>query len=252
MLTQAELQNFYRLLESKDPTMVELALEMAAGMHYDWGEADYHAWHHLIEESKLISRGYEGVMEDMKMAHHDLFYVLAYIHQQHFFAIHIESEAQVLPGHSDRFINLKKLKVNSKGSLRPLLQDKHLMQFVYELNFKEQGLSSTPEALAEFKSTQKIDLSHNALTELPDSISELKELRSLHVQFNQLSGLPESMQALQNLSTLWIAKNQFKALPAWLPELKNLRMCYVFDNPWAENCVVSMQGQMPWCMFFDR
>lgn len=241
-----ELENLYKLLESKDENSVLLALEIAEGLCIDWGEKDYRAWAKIILDSNNNSFS-------SKLKHDfDLLDIIEYVHRQTAISLTLTADIKELPGHAERLLQLESISVKSDGNISPLALNAYLNPLCTEISFREQQLKTVPPELQQFAKLQKIDFSHNELEEIPDFIGNLTTLRSLHLQFNNLSFLPKTMMQMQELRTLWLAKNNFAVLPDWLSELKNLHTIYIFDNPLDKLQLETLRAKMPNTAFFDR
>ncbi len=84
-----------------------------------------------------------------------------------------------------------------------------------------------------FKNPQKVvklDLSNQGITSLPDSVSQFKNLKHLDISGNYFRKLPEQISTLKNLRILDLSDNELTEIPIFLTNLKKLKSLDLTNN----------------------
>jgi Leucine-rich repeat (LRR) protein/energy-coupling factor transporter ATP-binding protein EcfA2 len=106
-----------------------------------------------------------------------------------------------------------------------VFRDKKLI----ELNLEPCGLIEFV-IIDEYKDLEKLSFRNNHLTSLPEAIGDLTKLTSLDLACNELTSLPETMSNLISLTYLSLGYNKLSALPEWLGDLTNLTKLNLCNN----------------------
>lgn len=108
---------------------------------------------------------------------------------------------------------------------------------VYGLDLSEQGLTTFPMEILEFKNLRMLQIGNgyqaqnwNLIEDLPQELGQLKNLEYLGITRNHIKKLPKEIGKLQNLKVLYCSDNHLKKLPKEIGDLQNLEELFCTGN----------------------
>lgn len=119
-----------------------------------------------------------------------------------------------------RLLDLSGLGLTSFPSFPIALSD---LQNLWELDLKDNELTSSPIEIGPLQNLRRLDLTNNTLTSLPVDLAVLQNLQVLILRNNQITSLPaNSVDRLEKLEELDLSGNKLTSLPDIFDQLTNL------------------------------
>jgi len=109
------------------------------------------------------------------------------------------------------------------------------LDFLKELNLKNNLIEMLPESFSQMDSLLILKLHNNMLSSLPEDIGNLENLKKLFLPGNQLTSIPDSIGELQNLKILNLQQNLLTSLPSTICDLPEDCTIKIDDNCIAGN-----------------
>lgn len=104
------------------------------------------------------------------------------------------------------------------------------LNFLEELSFLNNSLTSLPPEIGELDSIKKLSISNNNLTQLPDEISLMGSLEEIWIIRNNLVDIPLSIGKLKRLKKLELCFNNMSVFPEGFTNLDSIEMICIDNN----------------------
>lgn len=118
----------------------------------------------------------------------------------------------------NKFTALKELSVFNRELTTPIAINE--LSSLEKISFNNTNIDYLPESIGGLSNLIELNLENNRLVSLPDEISNLKNLKKLNLANNKIRRLPESIGELTNLTTLNLKNNLLEYLPESIGNLK--------------------------------
>jgi Leucine-rich repeat (LRR) protein len=178
-LSDDEMNNLKRLVDSGDEGNIEMAFMIASGHGEDVENALFTYWYNNIKGKNLTWDELKNTKE-----------------------LHLnDNKLTNLPESIGNLPNLKSL-ILFRNKLTNLPESIGNLTNLESLYLYRNKLTSLPESIGKLTNLVRLDLVLNKLEEVPESIGNLTNLTYLNLSRNGLTSLPESIGKLTNLVRL--------------------------------------------------
>lgn len=245
MLTELELENFYRMLRAKGTREnIELALQIAESNGFIIEEKLYDQ---LIEISRDIDNAKLPDIFELK-ENGTLVDKIEFVNAAN--SLTLSSVAQLLLlRYSKHFNEIQKIQCWGLG-LREIPEDIFRFQRIEKLNIGNNRIVKLPQNLTKLRQIKEINLFANQLTQFPEVLGQMPTLIDLQLGANQITSLPEDIGKLKNLIYLGLTDNEISKLPDSFFTLKNLQVLSLTGNPIEPQQIADFRVAIPGCKLY--
>jgi Leucine-rich repeat (LRR) protein len=246
MLSEKELDNFYRLLRSVDNDSISLALKMVktAGLKIKDLEPLYQELIHLCNAKDHPDfQRFNSLLKKKARIERIL-----YINKSNTISVKEPERVRFLE-FRQFFNDIRKIQCWSVD-LRAFPDNLLLYQQIEELNLGNNFLKILPDALGTFSKLKKLNLIANQFSDFPEVLTKLNKLEELHLGANLLTEIPNAISNMNSLKVLSLTNNKIEKLPIALLTMKNLQILSLEQNPLQKSDLDALKNALPNCKIY--